>query len=90
MTINSANDDQISFIIDLMHRYDEDKLIDIETMKDEFFYSTVLTKAKEVFLDTKNNSKNRISNFLPEKFREHFKQRKGCLTKCNESIQWQK
>ena len=55
MTINSANANQISFIIDLMHRYDERKLIDIETIKNEFFYNTLLTKAKKVFLDTKRN-----------------------------------
>ena len=41
VTINSANADQISFIIDLMHRYDEGKLIDLETIKNEFFYKNL-------------------------------------------------
>ena len=35
--------------------YNESKLIDIKAIKDEFFYNTVLTKAKKVFLDTKKN-----------------------------------
>ena len=48
MTINSANADQISFIIDLMHGYDEGKLIDIET-KNDFFFNTALTRAKKSF-----------------------------------------
>ena len=55
MTINSANDDQMYFIIDLMHGYYEGKLTDIETIKNAFFYNTVLTKAEKVFLDTKKN-----------------------------------
>ena len=38
--LNNANIDQISFIIDLMHGYDESKLIDIETIKDESFFIT--------------------------------------------------
>ena len=49
MTINSASADQISLIIDLMHEYDESKLIDIEVINNGFFYNTVLTKVKEVF-----------------------------------------
>ena len=53
MTINSASADQISLIIDLMHEYDESKLIDIEVINNGFFYNTVLTKVKEVFWDTK-------------------------------------
>ena len=53
MTINSANADKIFFMVDLMHAYDEGKLIDIETINNKFFYNTVLTKAKKVFLDTK-------------------------------------
>ena len=33
MTINIANADQISFIIDLIHKYEESKLTDTETIK---------------------------------------------------------
>ena len=67
MTINSANADQISFIIDLIHGYDESKLTDIETIKNEFFYNTVLIKAKNVFLDTKENPKKGASKKFPSK-----------------------
>ena len=52
-TINSANADQIDFIIGLMHGYDESKLLDIEAVKNDFFYNTVLTNATKGFLDTK-------------------------------------
>ena len=56
--IGSANADQISFITDLMHGYDESKLTDVEVIKDEFyFYNAFLTKAKRVFLDTKKYPK---------------------------------
>ena len=51
-TVNSANANQISFIINLMNGYNGSKLIDIKAIKDQFFYNTVLTKAKKVFLDT--------------------------------------
>ena len=68
-TVNSTNADQVSFIINLMNEYNESKLIDIKAIKDEFFYSTVLTKAKTVFLDTKKNSRKGIRSFLPDKFR---------------------
>ena len=54
-TVNSADGDQISFLIKLMNGYNESELIDIKAIKDEFFYSTVLTKAKKIFLDTKKN-----------------------------------
>ena len=64
MTINSANADQISSIIDLMHGYDDGKLIDIETIKNEFFYSSVLTKAKKVFSDIKKKNLKRGKNFF--------------------------
>ena len=70
MTVNSANAAQISFIIDLMHGYDESKLVDIKAVKNEFFYNTVLTKAKKVFLDAKENPKKRIKSFFPPKFKE--------------------
>ena len=71
-TVNSANADQISFIINLMNGYNESKLIDIKAIKDEFFYNIVLTKSKEVFLDTKKNSKKSIRSLLPHKFREYI------------------
>ena len=70
-TVNSANDDQISFIINLMNGCSERKLIDIKIVKDEFFYNTVLAKAKKVFLDTKKKFKKGTS-FLPDKFREYI------------------
>ena len=57
MTRKSASADQTSFIIDLMHGYDESKLTDIEVIKNESFYNTVLTKPKKVFLDTKKDKK---------------------------------
>ena len=40
-----------------MNGYNESKSTDIKAIKDGFFYNTVLTKAKRVSLDTKNNSK---------------------------------
>ena len=52
-SVNSANADQISFIINLMNGYNERELIDIKAIKDEFLYNTVLTKAQKCFLDTK-------------------------------------
>ena len=70
-TVNSANSDQISFIINLMNGYNESKLVDIKAIKDEFFYNTVLTKAKKVFLDTKKNSKKGTRSFFPDKFKEY-------------------
>ena len=48
-TVNSANAYQIFFIINLINGYNESKLTDIKAIKDEFFYNTVLTKAKNVF-----------------------------------------
>ena len=53
-----------------MHGYDEGKLIDIETIKNEFFYNTALTKAKKDFLDTKKKFKKGIKIFFPKKFKE--------------------
>ena len=64
-TVNSADGDQISFLIKLMNGYNESELIDIKAIKDEFFYSTVLTKAKKIFLDTKKNSKKMDQKFSP-------------------------
>ena len=56
-TADNANAYQISFIINLINRYNESKLIDIKAIKAEFFYNTVLTKSKKVFLDTKKKLK---------------------------------
>ena len=64
ITISSAYADQICFITDLMRGYYKSKLIDIEVIKNELFYNTVLTKAKNVFLDTKKRSKDRDKEFL--------------------------
>ena len=50
MIVNSANANQMSFLIILMHGYDQSRLIDTEAIKNEFFYNTVLTKAKKSFL----------------------------------------
>ena len=69
-SVNSANADQISFIINLMNGYNERKLIDIKAIKDEFLYNTVLTKAQKCFLDTKK--KTGVRSFLPDKFREYI------------------
>ena len=55
-----------------MDEYNESKLTDTKATKYEFFYNTVLTKAKKVFLDTKKNSKKLIRSFLPDKFREYI------------------
>ena len=85
-TVNSANTDQISFIINLINGYNESKLIDIKAIKNEFFYNNVLTKAKKVFLDTKKIQKKGEEVFFQT---IHFKQRKSFFIKCNESIQCQ-
>ena len=55
-----------------MDGYNESKLTDTKATKDEFFYNTVLTKAKKVFVDTKKNSKKLIRSFLPDKCREYI------------------
>ena len=55
--VNSQNADQISFIINLMNGYNKSKLIDIKTIKGEFFYNTVSTKANKLFLDAKKIQK---------------------------------
>ena len=46
MTVNIANVDQISFIIDLIHGYNESKQVHMEAIRNESFYNNVLTKAK--------------------------------------------
>ena len=79
--VNSANIDQISFIIDLMYRCDESKLINVGPIKDKsYFYNAFLTKAKRVFLDTKKNPEKRTNNFSPSKFKEYLsKDQQGVL-----------
>ena len=70
MTLNNANADQISFMINLMHGYDEGKLYDIKELKSRFFRNTILTKASDVFLNTKKNPKKEIKSFFPKNFKE--------------------
>ena len=53
MTVNSVNADQISFIINLMHGYNEGEFFDIKALVSKFLYNTVLTKANNFFLDIK-------------------------------------
>ena len=57
-SVSSANADQISFIIDLMHGYDRGKLVDTETVMDESYFpnnpcNVLLIKAQRIILDTK-------------------------------------
>ena len=40
-----------------MNGYNKSKLIDIKTIKGEFFYNTVSTKANKLFLDAKKIQK---------------------------------
>ena len=70
MTVNSANVDQISLIIDLMHEYNEEKLHDIKELESKFFHNNILTKANDVFLDTEKNQRKGIKCFLPKKFKD--------------------
>ena len=58
-----------------MYGYDESKLTDIEAIKNEFFYNTVLTKAKTVFLDTKKTKKG-IKSFFPKNLENIFQTNK--------------
>ena len=72
MTANSANTDQMSFIINLMHGYydwdfDKKAQIDLESGR---FHSIVLTKANDVSLDTNKNLKKGIKSFFPKKLKE--------------------
>ena len=58
--VSSANADQISFIIDLMHGYDRSKLTDRETIMDESYFpnnprNVLPIKAQRIFPDTKKN-----------------------------------
>ena len=57
MTVNSADADQISFISNLMHGYDDWDLFYMKTLGSGVFYNRAFTKAKEVFLDTRNQKK---------------------------------
>ena len=70
MTVNSANVDQISLIINLMHGYNEQEFHNIKEMESKFFHNTILTKANDVFVDTKKNSRKGIKSFFPKKFNE--------------------
>ena len=58
-----------------MYGYDESKLTDIEAIKNEFFYNTVLTKAKTVFLDTKKTKKG-IKSFFSKNSENIFQTNK--------------
>ena len=53
MTVNSANVDQISFIVKLMHGYNKGALYGIKELKSKFFHDTILRKANDVFLNAK-------------------------------------
>ena len=67
MTLNSANVDQISLIINLTHGYNEGKLHDIKELESKFLDYTILTKTNDVFLDTKKNPRKGIKSFFPKK-----------------------
>ena len=68
MTVDDANADQLSFIINLMCGYDEKKLYSKEQVKSSFFHNTILTKANSVSLDTKKNPRKEIKSFFPKNF----------------------
>ena len=68
MTVDSANADQMSFIINLMHGYSDEKLYDTKEVKSEFLHNIALAKPKNVFSDTKNNSKKVLESFFPKNF----------------------
>ena len=76
MTVNNANVDQISFIINLIHGYDAGKLYNIKELKSEFLNTTILTKANDVFLNTKKNPKKEIKSFFPKNFNNSFQKSK--------------
>ena len=63
ITINSANADQIFFIINLMHGYDELDMLYKDSRKitnnGEFFHSAALTKANKIFKASRANEKNK-------------------------------
>ena len=65
-----------------MHGYDENKLTDIETIKDKSYppRNAILTKAQKIFLDTKKDSRKEIKSFFPTKFKEYLpKDQQGVL-----------
>ena len=49
MTVNNENVDQICFIINVMHEYDEGKLYGIKELKSECFHNTTLKKTRDFF-----------------------------------------
>ena len=72
MTVNDENVDQISFIINLMHGNDDWRLYGLRESKSEFLHNTVLTGAKNIFLDTKNSPRKGIKSFFPKNFNEYI------------------
>ena len=75
-TVNSANVDQISFIINLMHGYNDwdfDKKTQIDLEKGRS-HNIALARANDIFLDTKIYSNKGIKSFLPNKFKEYISQ----------------
>ena len=72
MAVNDANADQISFIINLMHGYDEWILDGIREVKSEFLHNTTLTKAKKVSLDAKKIPKKGIKSLFPKNINEYI------------------
>ena len=66
-TVNIAKINQTSFIINLMHGYNErdfDNKTQMGLEKGGCFYNTVLVNANSVFLDTKKISKKRNKRLL--------------------------
>ena len=71
-TVNSTNVDQVSFIINLMHRYND---WDLNKGKSHRIF---LARANDVFLDAKKSPKKEIKSFLPKKSKSiHFKRTKN-------------
>ena len=48
-TVESANIEEVSFVTDLMHGYDESKLIDTTTIKDKSYFHNALLKNQTEF-----------------------------------------
>ena len=65
MAVNDANADQISFIINLMHGYDEWRLDSIREVKSEFLHNTTLTDAKKI-------QKKGIKSLFPKNINEYI------------------
>ena len=85
MSVSNANADQIPFIINLMPGYSEWELYGIKEAKSKFFHNTILTKANDVFLDTKKKSKKRSKELLSKNFNEFISKEQT-----NSTIQLQK